>query len=254
MKRFVFLLAATLFLFSAFALNAGQDWESAANSFWAKRDHQPSLLKAIEIYESTLASLPDDEKLLVRLSIAYYWKGNNMLDGSDKSARQAAYLKGMDYASRVCKISPDSAGGNFWYATNMASNGREKGILKSVSLLPEIRKRVELVLKVDKFYYYGGPQRLNSRIITKAPGFLRSKFGYTIEDAEKMLKEAIARYPNFTMTHIFLADVYIEMKQTDKAKTALEKVLSIPENSMPAFAPENRRDKKAAKARLAKMN
>jgi len=68
-----------------------------------------------------------------------------------------------------------------------------------------------------------------------------------------MLKEAIAKYPNFTLTYLFLADVYKDMKQHDKARAALEKVLTIPQNAMPGFAPENRRDKKIAKARLAKM-
>ena len=239
-------------LITAAVAQDGATLKAEGDKTWPHRDSQASLQKSIDAYEKAVAAGENNEAMYIRLAIAYYWKGNNLKAGGSKDQRKTAYEKGMEYAQKAVELNPNSAGGNFWYATNLASFGREKGILKSVGMLPELKKRLELVTKVEKYYYYGGPQRLYSRIITKAPGMLRKQFGYTIEQAENELKNAIAKYPNFTMSHLFLADVYIDQGKKDLAKQELEKVLATPENSMPEFAAENRRDKKVAKALLAK--
>ena len=221
---------------------------------WAQRDNQTALLQAIDAYEKALALSPNDEDLLVRLSNAYYWKGNNLLPQSKKAERMEAYTQGMDYAQKICDSKADSPGGNFWFATNKASIGREKGIVKSASYLPELRKRMEIVEKQEPFYFNGGPQRFYSRIITKAPGFLRKSFNYSLEDAEKMLKEAVAKYPNHTMNDLYLGDVYVEMKKPDLARQHYQKVLDTPFAANPNYAPDMRRDKKIAKKRLAELS
>jgi tetratricopeptide (TPR) repeat protein len=114
---------------------------------------------------------------------------------------------------------------------------------------PNIRKRIDLVLEEDKFYYDGGPGRLRARIIYFAPKLGRSLTG-SLKDAEKYLIEAIATHPNFTLSYLFLADIYWKMKKKDQCRAELMKVLEIPENSLPRYSPENRRDKIDAQKRL----
>jgi tetratricopeptide (TPR) repeat protein len=251
MRRFALILLIVFFATASFAVADFAAEKAKGDALWPSRDNQAKLTKALVAYEAALAENPDDEALLVRLGTAHYWHGNNMAKG-DSEARKAAYQKGMDHSQHACDLNPKSVGGNFWFAVNQASFGRERGLIKSTSYLPEIKRRMKIVEQLDKFYYYGGPQRFMARIITKSPGFLRSKFGGPIEDAEKSLKEAIAKYPDFTLTHLYLAEVYMEMKKPEAAKVEIQRVLDTPENAMPEFAAENRRDKKKAKALMSK--
>lgn len=244
------MLFAMLFAVNAAAQDASALVEQGDQHF-QQRDNPATLNKAIAAYEKALAQTPDDEALRVKLAIAYYWKGNNM-PASAKNDRMAAYQKGMDCAQKILAAKPQSVGGNFWYATNKACHGRERGIVKSASYLPELKKHMAIVEKQDRFYYNGGPQRFYARIITRAPGFLRKSFGYDLKEAEKMLKAAIVKHPNFSMTHLYLADVYIELDQKEDAKKELQYVLDMQVNVVPRFAPEVRRDKKLAAQRMEK--
>ena len=250
MKRLSILIL--LVVFCAVSISYAENTASSiaeGDKFWANRDNQSSLKKSIAAYEKALAETPDSEDLLVRLSIAYYWKGNNM-PASSKDGRKAAYQRGMEYAQKVIDKKPSSRGGNFWFATNKASYGREQGILKSKKYLPDLEAKMKIVQDQEEFYFYGGPQRFLSRIIYKAPRFLRKAFGYDLKEAESMLKAAIAKYPKFSMTYLFIADIYTEMKRPDDAKAALQKVLAMPQNIMPGYEAVVRRDQKIAKAKL----
>lgn len=239
-----------VFASSAFAQDFASE-KAKGDKYWPNRDNQSSLVQAIAAYETALSLKPSDEDLLVRLSLAYYWKGNNM-STSDKDGRKASYTKGMEYAQKACDANQKSVGGNFWYATNKASYGREQGIVKSASYLTELKARMKIVMDQDKFYFWGGPQRFFARIIYKAPGFLRKSVGGTLEQAESMLKEAIAHEKNFFMSHLFLAQVYLEMGKKDLAKQELQFILDTSTQINPAFAAANRRDKKVAVALMKK--
>lgn len=228
MKRFSVLLL--LMVFCVASASIAQDaatLKAEGDKYWSNRDSQSSLHKSIDAYEKALALSPDSENLLVRLSLAYFWKGNNM-PPSSKDDREKAYQQGMNYAQKVIDKNPTSKDGNFWFATNKASYGREQGILKSKKYLPNLKAKMKIVQDQEEFYFYGGPQRFFSRIIYKAPGFLRKAFGYDLKEAESMLKAAIAKYPNFSMSYLFIADIYEEMKRPDDAKK------SAPTGSCPA--------------------
>jgi len=221
--------------------------KAEGDRFWAERDSQPSLLQAIHFYTSALQINPDDKDLLVRLSIAYYWKGINIKE-EKKEERKKAFIEGQKFAQKLCELNPDSIEGNFWFAVNRALYGGEIGVMKSAFMLPDIKKRMKIVMDREKFYYHGGPQRLLARIDYETPGFLRG----SLEKAEAMLKEAIQESPNFSLSHIYLADIYMTMKKPDLARKELQFVLELSEDSMPEYKPEIRRDKRRATARMKK--
>jgi len=219
------------------------------DKYWQSRDDQPKLLKCIEAYEKALNIVPTDELLLTRLSIAYYWKANNNPGRNNSKQRIQDYLKGVEYAEKLCKINPRSVSGNFWHATNNASYGNEKGYIKSALVVSDVKKRNKIVMEEDKYYYDGGPQRLAARVIWGTPGWFRGK-GEKLEDGVNLIKDALSVHPNFTLSHIFIADLYWEMSKKQLAKSHLIKVFEIPENSLKEYAPENRRDKQTAKEKL----
>ena len=219
--------------------------KTSGDELWKDRDNIIKLKACIETYEKALGVKPGDQIILSRLSIGYYWLGN-MNNGK---VRQEAYLKGMSYGEKLTAINPKSAPGIFWHATNNAAYCKERGFVKSALNIGSIKEKAQEVIKIDQYYYRGGPQRLLGRIYWGTPWYARKK-GESLQDGADLIKDAISKYPNFLLSYIFLGDIYWEMGKKKMARETFEKVFTIPENALPEFMAENRRDRKEAKKKL----
>jgi len=250
MKRLL-LTCLMVFLVSGIAIGEDQfsKLKKTGDIVWGERDNLDQLKKCIDAYEKALQIKPDNQILLSRLSIAYYWFGSLHPGADFNQLRKDSYQKGMNYAKRLTKINPNSAPGIFWDATNNASFCKEKGFMKSAINVGTIKEQAQQVIKIDRYYYRGGPQRLLARVYWGTPRFFR-KWGEGLQDGADLLTDALSKYPNFTLSYIFLGDIYWEMGEKEKARKTFEKVFSIPENKIPEFSAENRRDKKTAKKKL----
>ena len=226
--------------------------KAEGDKFFNDRDNLDAISKSIQAYTKALQLDENNKEILVQLTIAYFWQGNDMLNDDSKAQdRMDAYQKGMDYAEKLCQLDPKSVEGNFWHATNNASRSREKGFFSSALALKDIKRRNSIVLENDKYYYRGGPQRLAARIIWGTPGFFRKR-GEKLEDGAALLKDAISKFPNFTLSHLYLGDIYWEMGEKDLAEKSFNTLLSIPENAIKGLEAQNRQDKKDVKVLLKK--
>lgn len=243
MKKIILIVVFGL-LFSTLALSDEySDYVIKGDHFWTNRDDQASLLKAIELYEKALSLKPGDEALLALIIRAYYWKGVNVPD-TEKTKRMAAFRKGMDYGEKLLEINPVNIAGNYWYASNKAMFGADRGVLKSLSYLSDLKEKIDFVLENDRMYFYGAVHRFYAKLSESVPGlFRKSLTGYSLKDAEKLLKEAIQIEYNFATSHLFLGDIYMAMGKPKLAKKEYEIVLKISEDSLPECAAEIRRDK-----------
>jgi tetratricopeptide (TPR) repeat protein len=240
-----------VFLVWGYALGENQfsNLKATGDMSWDKRDNLDQLKKCIEAYEKALQIKPDHQLILSRLSIGYYWLGNLHPDEDFIEFRKKSYQKGMNYAKTLTKINPKSAPGIFWDATNNASFCKEKGFMKSAMNVGTIKEQAQQVMKLDRYYYRGGPQRLLARIYWGTPRFFR-KWGEGLQEGADLINEALSKHPQFTLSYIFLGDIYWEMGEKEKARKTFEKVFSIPENAVPEFSAENRRDRITAKKKL----
>lgn len=226
-----------------------------AMKYWVDRDNIKSLTKTIELLELVLTSKPEpaiERATRLVLSQAHYWYGN-MLPEDDKEARKEAYQKGMDVLNPVLSKNPEDHEANFWYAVNLASRSREVGILKSLGKLPEIKRRLDIVVKKDEYYFYGGPNRLFAKMIQQAPAFLRKAQGQDLSDAERILLANVERFPNFLMNRLFLGEVYRDQGRIEDACEEFKTIVNAPPTQDPAYAAENRRDIKEAKKLLLQL-
>ena len=69
------------------------------------------------------------------LSEIYYWMG----EYADAEDKLFYYDKGVEYGEQGVEVNEDSLEANFWLATNWGSYGQEKGIMKSLSLIAQIK-------------------------------------------------------------------------------------------------------------------
>ena len=158
------------------------------------------------------------------LSEIYYWTGEN----AEPEDKLFYFNEGVQYGEEGVGVNEDSLESNFWLAANWGSYGQEKGIMKSLALVNPIKEAAERVIGIDEGYFYGGPWRILGRLYNKAPGFPFS-IGDNAKSEECLLK-AVELGPKFYLNHLFLAELYISMREKEKAREHLEWILDAPLN------------------------
>lgn len=158
------------------------------------------------------------------LSEIYYWTG----EYAEPEDKLFYFKEGVECGKQGVEIDEDCVEANFWLAANRGSFGQEKGIMQSLFLVNPIKEGVERVMEFDEGYFYGGPFRILGRLYHKAPGFPIS-----IGDnrkAEEYLQKAVELGPRFFLNHLFLAELYVTIREKDKAREQLEWILDTPAN------------------------
>ncbi|MCO6512173.1 MAG: hypothetical protein J5I65_15420 [Aridibacter famidurans] len=158
------------------------------------------------------------------LSEIYYWTG----EYADPDEKLFYFNEGVEYGEQGVEIDEDCVEASFWLAANWGSYGQEKGIMKSLFLVNPIKEAVERVMEHDEGYFYGGPYRILGRLYNKAPGFPIS-IGDN-KKAEGNLLKAVELGPKFFLNHLFLAELFISMREKEKAREQLEWILETPPN------------------------
>lgn len=243
-------------IFLYFFLPCGsQDFEALMDEgdiHWQSRDQISSLNKALTAYKKAYEIVPCNRVLLDRLSYGFFFQGYYDFPGKkNREKRKQLFLNGMAYAKNMLDRSPDDPHANFRYVVNKLCYRKEMGIISSASLLPEIKKRLNIVMEKTPYLESGGPQRLISSIIMEVPGWLRSTADFgTIEEAGKMLKDAIEYDSHYLLNYILLADIYKIQKRKDRAKDVLLKVIDAKIDPEYKYAAECRKHKKIAAEKI----
>ncbi len=196
-------------------------------------------------YESGVTS----EDLLILLPRLSFWYVENLMDrGVVNKAFLLSIAKVGEKAGKECmKLYPSSPGCYFWYVVVTSRAIAIKGIsVKTISLLSKMQKLMGKVDKLAPGYFYGGTDRYWGRVIYETPWLVRKMAGHSLEEAEKYYKKALKIEPNFFMTRVYLAELYIKMKKYKKAREQLDKVIRTTVKILPDVIPENKRWKKKA--------
>lgn len=180
-----------------------------------------------------MEEVPKDE-VLWRLSFMCYQRAKGL---EDKKERIRLYEQGMEYAKKAMEINPKNPEAHFFYAVNMGKIGKEKGVLRSLFMVDDLKREADIVLSLDSLHV--GARLLLASIYYELPGFV----GGSVDRAIEYYKDAIRIDPNYTKAYIGLARCYVKKKMKDKAKEVLEKCLSIENPTHPAdFYLEDRKD------------
>ena len=88
-------------------------------------------------------------------------------------------------------------------------------------------------------------------VILEVPAMFRSSFSLgDLNGAEEMIQRAIRFDKNFILNYVTLADIYMKQNKKNLAKEQLKIALNLPIDPDYIYAPENRRDKKAARRKI----
>ena len=197
-----------------------------AMDLYEHRHLNPSYIKeSIELLERVLSKEPNNEEALWGLSRNYYACGDTT---KDKKERLRLYEKGKEYAERLIEINEKNPEGHFWFAVNYGRIGQTKGVIRSLFMVPRIRKEFNRALELNP-NHTGALDGLGVLYYT-----LPKIAGGDIKKSIQYLERANRIDPNYTLIYIDLAKGYMKLKEYKKAKELLNKMLSIKNPTHPA--------------------
>lgn len=180
--------------------------------------NKENLSKSYEILSSVVKNEEDNLRAHYELSMVCYLLGDATIKKEDKLK---FYTEGIEYGKRAISLDKNSVWAHFWYMVNLGRNGQTKGVLNSLSLVPEIKKEIDIVLKLDP--KHTGAMDAGAMLYYELPGIMGGNLNKSIE----YLNKAIAIDSNYTVLYVDMAKVYIKKKDYEKARWFLNKVLEI---------------------------
>lgn len=209
---------------------------------FSRRD-APSVAKATAIWKSQLAAHPTDAEAAWKLSRALYWSAANATEARD--TRRTLLQDGVAVARRAVAIAPSRPEGHFWMAANMGLLAETFGRREGLRYHDDIKKALDAVIAADPAFLQGSAQRALGRWYATVPGM----FGGNKTLGEQHLRRALDYKRDSAITMVLLAELLIETGRRDDARPLLEAASTAPDD--PEWAPEDRRFRERARARLA---
>lgn len=221
--------------------DALSDRLASADALYQKREEPGQCEQSVDAFRKILQDDPTCFEATWKAARAIYWIGTHAQTDAEK---MELHQQGIDWANKAIELDANHPAGYFWLGVHYGSYGEAKGILKSLSLIGPIKEAMGKVISMDEKYQQGGAHRVLGRVFFKVPGI----FGGSNSKAVKHLKKAIEIAPENALNHLFLADVYKDEDEIEKAKKQWNAVLRAPHD--PDWAPEQKEDKEKARKSL----
>jgi tetratricopeptide (TPR) repeat protein len=219
-KGMFILLAVLCFGFSLFSQDVSQIISQSDGLFNQMEDMKTAkeveslLLKAIGVSGG-------DYDAFWRMARILYYIGDHT---QEKKERRTLFSRGVYYAEKAMELEPDKPDGYYWFGVDNGMYGETRGVLKSLSLVKPIKNAMNKVIELDRSYEEGGADRVLGRVYHKLPGFA----GGSKEKSLEHLLKSLEYGPDDALTHLYLAETYLDMKEKEKAREQLEFILNLP--------------------------
>jgi tetratricopeptide (TPR) repeat protein len=168
---------------------------------------------------------PHVDNLLAVAQIAFLYGDVRALRPEEKLD---AYEQGRQAARRAAEIAPRNGRAHFWYATNAGRWGQTKGVMRSLFLLPEVKRGMETALELDP--RFPPAYVLAGTVYYEVPGL----FGGDLEKSERLFRTGLEVDGRFTGLRVGLARTLIKRGRIPEARRELQAVLDEKAPSNPA--------------------
>lgn len=200
--------------------SAGQTNENLekAKSIFLSYHKNPMILdETIGILEGVVKQDPSDTESLIFLSRV--WLTYGFVKAKNKQERIAAFSNGRDIAEKAIDISPDNPDARFFFVANLSTLGQTQGIVKSLFMLPRVRKEIDTILRLDPDHAYG--VAMQGLLFTYLPSIL----GGDLRIGESYLRRSVMLDPHTSSTRIYLGINLKKQKRYEEAKEVFEQIL-----------------------------
>ena len=166
--------------------------------------------------EQAAAADPRPENLVALAQIEFIWGD---IRGKTQEEKLKAYDSGRRAAKRVADADPRHVVARFWYATNTARWGQTNGVVRSLFLLPEVKREISAILEIDATFT--PVYVLAGSVNYEVPALL----GGDLAKSEEFFRKGIELDARYTMLRVGLGKTLIKLGRTDEARRELTAVV-----------------------------
>ena len=211
-------LALAVLLLAIPAAAAAQTPVETARALVARYHEDPAAIdRARDLLEAALTRDSQVETMVMLSYVSFLWGD---IRATTPEEKLAAYERGREVGERAVELAPKNHDAHLWYAINTGRWGETKGIMRSLFLLPTVRRELDIIFELNPKSVRG--HSLAGNVFVKVPGL----FGGDKEKAEEHFKKGLAIDPKFTVLRVDLARVYIATGRYADARQELRRVIN----------------------------
>jgi tetratricopeptide (TPR) repeat protein len=159
---------------------------------------------------------PQVDNLLALAQIAFLYGDIRARTVQDKLD---AYEQGRQAARRAVELAPRNARAHFWYGINAGRWGQTKGVLRSLFLLPEVKRAMETALELDP--RFPPAYILAGTVYYEVPALV----GGDLEKSERLFRKGLEMDGRLAGLRVGLARTLIKRGRIPEARRELRAVL-----------------------------
>jgi len=145
-------------------------------------------------------------------------------DAAPKNAEKLELFdRAIESGKKAIEIEPNRVEGQYWLGVSFGGYGEAKGMLKALSMIDDIRREMNAVIKIDAKYEDASAYLVLGRIDFELPGLFGGNAKRAIDEYEQGLKLA----PGNAVMKLYLSDSYLDAGRKDEAKNLLEELIAL---------------------------
>ena len=189
-----------------------------ARALVARYHEDPAAIdRARDLLEAALTRDSQVETMVTLSYVSFLWGD---IRATTLEEKLAAYERGRELGERAVELAPKNHDAHLWYAINTGRWGETKGIMRSLFLLPTVRRELDIIFELNPKSVRG--HSLAGNVFVKVPGL----FGGDKEKAEEHFKKGLAIDPKFTVLRVDLARLYMATGRYADARQELRRVIN----------------------------
>ena len=218
-----------------------------ADNLYKQRFDLNNVITAIDLLAKFIEKEPGNYDALWRLARLHWYRGDRTPapKKGEENTRLLLFEKGRGYAEQAVKANDGGIDGHYWLAALIGNYGKERGVLKSLFLVPSMRKEIDRCLQIDNTY--ADAHYISALLLWEVPGIA----GGNKKKAQEEARLATVYDPN-AIDHWMTYGQYASgNKDYATARMALGKALSLPDD--PEDPISSQEDKATAREELKKI-
>ena len=216
-----------------------------ADKYYAARASIENAREAVAMIRRARMSDYGNYEVAWKLSKYNFYLGQHE---ADEKAKLDAFREGIAAGQAAVRLAPDRPEGHFWLGANLGGRGEVQGPLYALPDIPDIRREMETVIKLDETYEGGSAYLALGQIDLGLPELMGGDRKRAVEELEKGVRVA----DDNALMHLYLAKGYYELKRHADARAQAQAVLKMKPD--PEYVPEYEQAAEGARQLLKKLS
>jgi tetratricopeptide (TPR) repeat protein len=216
-----------------------------ADKHYAERDSIEHARQAVAVLRRARMADYNSYEAVWKLARCQYYVGSHE---TDEQVRLDAFREGIAAGESAVRLAPDKPEGHFWLGANLGGRAKVQGPLYALSSVPDIRREMETVIKLDEGFQSGSAYLALGQIDLELPEMMGGDHKRAVEELEKGLRFG----ENNSLLRLRLAEAYYVVKRHADARAQASAILKL--KPSPDFVPEHKEASEGARRLLEKLS